>query len=53
MATAAIVLGIGLLLVLALVLPVLTSEAHKSPERSGDADQGSGSVDRTTPPLSQ
>jgi hypothetical protein len=47
----AIILCLGLLLTLAVILPVLTSEeAHKSLEQSRDADESSGSDDREERP---
>jgi hypothetical protein len=56
MVTTAIILCLGLLLALAIVLPVLTSEvAHKSLEQSPDAAERGGSEDRQTtgpPPAS-
>jgi hypothetical protein len=52
MTATAIILCLGLLLALAVILPVLTSEeAHKSLEQSGDADESSGSDDRKRDPL--
>ena len=51
MTATAIILGLGLLLALAVILPVLTSEeAHKSLEQSRDADESSGSEDREKGP---
>jgi hypothetical protein len=51
MTATAIILGLGLLLALAVILPVLTSEeAHKSLEQSRDADESSGSEDREKRP---
>jgi hypothetical protein len=47
MTATAILLCLGLVLALAIILPILTSEAvHKSLEESGDADEDSGSEDR-------
>jgi hypothetical protein len=51
MAAAAIILGLCLLLALAVILPVLTSEeAHKSLEQSRDTDERSGSDDEEKGP---
>jgi hypothetical protein len=51
MTATAIILGLGLLLALAVILPVLTSEeAHKSLEQSPEADQSNGSDDREKRP---
>jgi hypothetical protein len=51
MTAAAIILGLGLLLALAVILPVLTSEeAHKSLEQSRDPAESSGPDDREKTP---
>jgi hypothetical protein len=51
MTAVAIILCLGLLLTLAVILPVLTSEeAHRSLEQSRDTDEGSGSGDREKRP---
>src|SRR5829696_9101139 len=47
MAATAIILCLGLLLAVAIILPILSSEkAHESLEESGDAGERSGSEDR-------